>query len=926
MMYITYKTTKKIAAKIMLAAALFIGAANGAEAQTMSASQTHYSTDDGLCSNAVSNIIQDDYGYIWIGSWNGLSRFDGFNFFNYKTGGSSKVPLLHNRIIDMVSDQWQNIWMRMYDGRVFMLERTKDRIVNPLEGVKGYENLKTQNTMAITSKGEVLAIMKGVGIYKMKYTKWGFENELITTGQLKPTVVVEGYKGDLWVGTDKGVRRLSANHESLSQNALLGEESITAMYSNGYNVYVGTKSGKVYSCAYGQDPRFIKDTGKAINSIFRDSYGTVWISTGGQGISRINEKTGDMKEFTQVVLVPEYDVTGVKVSEVAGTVWLTMSHGGFGYYNRATDEVEYFHNNPANTWDLSNTVAAYLALPEGVVFESTSRRGLEKLEIQKRTIERRKLFEDSAIENNENETRAMYYDSHYKVVLIGNKKGSLIITDGTNKTIVRGEDKGMPFGRIYGIMKDRRGDYWISTKGNGLFRLSPRAKDGGYGALCAGGFDFTNFRNNPDNKYSISSDLVYKTIEDKYGNLWVATYGGGVNVIKRGKDGRILFLNRNNVMTRYPNDAFLKVRTVTLDKYGKIWAGSTDGILVMSYFNNKVKIQVVGDNEDEEDNLQSKDVVCLACAHNGQMWVGTNGGGLSRCDDYGKGVYVFDTFGSQDGLPSEEIKSITFDERGNVWFANDHILCSFDVRKQIFSTFTILDGVDDTLCSEDAAVTLPNGKILFGTLSGYYIVDRSKLVSTNGSVMRLRITDFMINGKIQSPRFNANFDYYIPDSRKVELPNHDDEFSIRFASLNYQLQHRIHYQYCLEGYEEDWNNADNTRTATYSGLPAGTYEFKVKAFLLESPDKYDMKTITIVVPPHFLLSQSAIWIYLFLAAAIVITILYIKEERRRKIEREYQEELNGTADGTDDDSAEAEGEAAPKSEEEVIEEAEIIED
>ena len=926
MMYITYKTTKKIAAKMMLAATIFIGAANGAEAQTMSASQTHYSTEDGLCSNAVSNIIQDDYGYIWIGSWNGLSRFDGFNFFNYKTGGSSKVPLLHNRIIDMISDQWQNIWMRMYDGRVFMLERTKDRIVNPLEGVKGYENLKTQNTMAITSKGEVLAIMKGVGIYKMKYTKWGFENELITTGQLKPTVVVEGYKGDLWVGTDKGVRRLSANHESLSQNAILGEESITAMYSNGYNVYVGTKSGKVYSCAYGQDPRFIKDTGKAINSIFRDSYGTVWISTGGQGISRINEKTGDMKEFTQVVLVPEYDVTGVKVSEVAGTVWLTMSHGGFGYYNRATDEVEYFHNNPANTWDLSNTVAAYLALPEGVVFESTSRRGLEKLEIQKRTIERRKLFEDSAIENNENETRAMYYDSHYKVVLIGNKKGSLIITDGTNKTIVRGEDKGMPFGRIYGIMKDRHGDFWISTKGNGLFRLSPRAKNGGYGALCAGGFDFTNYRNNPDNKYSISSDLVYKTIEDKYGNLWVATYGGGVNVIKREKDGRILFLNRNNVMTRYPNDAFLKVRTVTLDKYGKIWAGSTDGILVMSYFNNKVKIQVVGDNEDEEDNLQSKDVVCLACAHNGQMWVGTNGGGLSRCDDYGKGVYVFDTFGSQDGLPSEEIKSITFDERGNVWFATDHILCSFDVRKQIFSTFTILDGVDDTLCSEDAAVTLPNGKILFGTLSGYYIVDRSKLVSTNGSVMRLRITDFMINGKIQSPRFNANFDYYIPDSRKVELPNHDDEFSIRFASLNYQLQHRIHYQYCLEGYEEDWNNADNTRTATYSGLPAGTYEFKVKAFLLESPDKYDMKTITIVVPPHFLLSQSAIWIYLFLAAAIVITILYIKEERRRKIEREYQEELNGTADGTDDDSAEAEGEAAPKSEEEVIEEAEIIED
>ena len=243
----------------------------------------------------------------------------------------------------------------------------------------------------------------------------------------------------------------------------------------------------------------------------------------------------------------------------------------------------------------------------------------------------------------------------------------------------------------------------------------------------------------------------------------------------------------------------------------------------------------------------------------------------------------------------------------------------------------MLDGVDDTLCSEDAALTMPNGKILFGTLNGYYIVDRSKLMSANGSVMRLRITDFMINGEIQSPRFSQNFDYYVPDARKVELPDHDDEFSIRFASLNYQLQHRIHYQYMLEGYEEDWHNADKTRTATYSGLPAGTYEFKVRAFLLESPDKYDLKSITVIVPQHFLLSESAVWIYMVLAAAIIITLLYIRQERRRKEEREYEDELKANQadsdNGTDaETSTEAEATAKPKPEEEVIEEAEIIED
>ena len=198
----------------------------------------------------------------------------------------------------------------------------------------------------------------------------------------------------------------------------------------------------------------------------------------------------------------------------------------------------------------------------------------------------------------------------------------------------------------------------------------------------------------------------------------------------------------------------------------------------------------------------------------------------------------------------------------------------------------MLDGVDDTICSEDAAIALPNGKILFGTLNGYYVVDRSKLVNTSGASLKLRITDFMINDEVMSPRLNELYDYYIPDSKQVELPSGNTVFSIRFAALNYQLQHRIHYQYKLEGYEEDWQNADKTRTVSYSDLPAGTYEFKVRAFLLESPDKYDMKSITIIVPRHFLLSQEAVWIYMILAAAIAITLFYYREEKMKKKEKE----------------------------------------
>lgn len=84
-----------------------------ASAQQLQATLSHFSTEDGLCSNNVEQIVQDDYGYIWLGTWNGLSRFDGYNFYNYQTGNRSRIKNLHNRIQKMVIDQSQNIWMRM---------------------------------------------------------------------------------------------------------------------------------------------------------------------------------------------------------------------------------------------------------------------------------------------------------------------------------------------------------------------------------------------------------------------------------------------------------------------------------------------------------------------------------------------------------------------------------------------------------------------------------------------------------------------------------------------------------------------------------------------------------------------------------------------------------------------------------------------
>jgi sugar lactone lactonase YvrE len=399
-----------------------------------------------------------------------------------------------------------------------------------------------------------------------------------------------------------------------------------------------------------------------------------------------------------------------------------------------------------------------------------------------------------------------------------------------------------------------------------------------------GQHSFNRFTHNENDSASLSSNNVYATVEDKHGNIWVATYGGGVNLITTN-DGGYKLHNANNTLKDFPKNTYIKIRDIATDKEGNVWAGTTDGLIIMSYKDGKISHEVIEQHPDPKYRMQCNDVVSLGCHPDGTMWIGTNGGGLSHC--LGKdenGHYMFDNIGCKDGLPSEEIKGLAFDQDGNIWLSTYHTICSVEPQKRIVTIYSYEDGVDDTMFSEDAAVVLPDGNILFRTLDGWYTVDRKKLVNHSGKTIKLRFTDFYIDNVMMSPRLNDTYSYYVPDSKKVTLPKHNSTFAMSFAALNYNMQGRVHYQYMLEEYDEEWQNADKTLTAEYTQIPSGTYTFKVKAFNLESPDAEEMCTIEITVPSHFLLSTAALWTYLAVAVVIAaILIIAIMRKKRKKL-------------------------------------------
>ena len=847
-----------------------------ASAQQLQASLSHYSTDNGLPSNTIAAIHNDDYGFVWIATWNGISRFDGYNFYNYRTGITSGVKGLHNRIDRMTIDQMQNVWLKMYDGRVFVLNRQTDRIEDPLEGISGHSEFKVDYFFVpyVTSVGDVLMSFGETGFYKLRLDRNGLKQEQIMTRNMTVKCVVEGYHNDLWVGTEQGVHRINTSNLSLEKEGYFLDEDITCLASNGYNIFAGTRSGKIMEFSYGQEPKMVKDFGKEITGLFVDSSGLIWFSDSGDGAYRLNPDTGDVKFFNQRVLVPEFTSRGAEFTEALGLVWVRMNHGGYGYYNREADEVEYFHNDPSNPWNLANSVNARLEMNDGVVWESTIRRGLEKLEILKRTITRTLVMPESE-HPMDNEVRAMCYDAKRHLTFLCNKRGKIFIYDahGNHTGTITQDAKGTPISRPYGMSMDSQGNYWVCDKDKGVFKITPSGD----------GYNVQNICHTDGDAWSLSSNAAYQAVEDHEGNIWIATYGGGVNILRKNKAGKYIAIHAKNALKRYPQSLHQKVRTLAVAKDGKVWAGTTDGILIMQMRNNNVTIEEMRMTDRLEDGLMSNDIVYLACDANGTMWIGTNSGGLSYVTGRDeKGGYKFKNYGIADGLPSEEVRGMAFDEKGNVWFSTDHVLSSFDVKKQIFTTYSQLDGVDETMCSEGSVMMGEGGNVLVGTLNGYYTIDRKKLKNATGSLLKLRITDFYLNDELQSPRLNDTYDYYVPESRKVELPSHSSAFAFRFAALNYQLQHRIVYQYKLDGYDPDWVNADKTRTAHYHNVPAGTYRFHVKAFLMESPEAYDTRTIEITVPPSPLLSKTAVWVYMVLMAVGMLFGLWWYQERLRK--------------------------------------------
>ncbi|MFA4869354.1 MAG: two-component regulator propeller domain-containing protein [Pedobacter sp.] len=907
----------------------------------------HYSTEDGLSHDGITTIIKDSDGFIWFGTWDGINRFDGENFVNYKTrpGDSSNLKL--NRVDNIVEDKDGYLWLEVYDNQVYRFDKRNKKFLS-VGGILAEKKINKIlfNGISLAENGYICLSTLNQGIFivknaegdQLKINRYGSD---IGQGFQLPSNRINFLHADqqdqLWVGTENGLSllRLDASgiyRSSRISSGLLQTDAYTCIAEDQFNIWYGTaegwliryeksshrfskekispnrlnkilpsKNGKCLYITAGNTLLTANLSGQRIAkaelfgtylmlSIYEDKSGLLWIEPEKHGLIKYDPKKETFKYFFQENDANFFNsAKDYKVFEDhTGRIWTSMKGGGFGYYDPVNEVIEYFFNKPRSTdHKFSNIVGNSYFDPAGILWLSTRDRGLEKIIFQKNDF-KHWLLEENTANKSDNEVRGVYSDRK-KRLWIGVKSGRLYVYDKGKP--LKNIFVNMPaagFGLIYTFMEDRNGIMWLGTKGNGLFRAVPI--DG-----AANQYKLTHYRADRRDVNSLSSDLIYALLEDKSGRIWVATYEQGINLISDA-GGNARFVNVFNSFKNYPSGS-LKVRHLAEDKVGKIWLATTNGLVI---FNPKGKatanyiFNTYGKIAGDQESLGNNDVQYIYRDTRNRMWLGTSGGGLNMVTAVSDKKLKVKVFTKENGLPSDYVLSIVEDNMQNLWLATENGIARLNTVHETFRSYDSYDGLPKTGFSEAASLKLPDGELFFGCINGYITFNPAAITDQKISA-KMALTNFQINNKevnLNGKRPNLNID--INEVKQIDLNYNENIISIDFAVLDYRSGNKLQYAYRLNGFDTEWQSVKNQRRATYTNLPPGNYLFEVKSMNADLYESLPAKKLAIHIAPPPWRTAWAYILYVVLLGVLIeiarrITFTVIRLRNKIALEQRLTE-------------------------------------
>ncbi|WP_418991139.1 two-component regulator propeller domain-containing protein [Alistipes sp.] len=887
----------------------------------------NYSTLDGLTHDRIADIFTDSRGFVWVCTWYGVSRFDGYAFKNFSPTPGDYSPLSHHRFISVSEDSNGHLWFTTYNLHVYRLNRFTEQFEDVAKLVEGLDSkhYRTSHCLHDTAGGTWVAIA-GLGV--VRFADRADETPVRVDRVLDAPVLggdvtamfVDG--GNAWIAASDGqlnyvpadgepVRTLSetptpvfaftadSGHVyGLSRTLVVrsgkdgtdvrqipsGSDELTAIAADSVRrtVYAGSRTGGLYRIA---DNRLARITPKGvrpgrIRDLAADSHGILWITTPRTGITRYNPSTGDCKHFEQKPYTVSYNIdTITKIAEGGGRLWIKMNNWGFGYYDREKDAVEPFYNDPRlPNCQMTNAVVRFDVRDEVLWLSTYYERGLRKAVLLRQPADVFTLDSQSPT-GLSGEVRALMNDSRGRM-WVGTRDGELICYEAGYKPVYR-----MPSnpGMIYALEEDTAGNIWVGTKGEGLYRLRPEGR----------GYAVRHYAHSPSDDYSLNNDQIYSVEQDHLGRIWVATYGGGINILEDPEAGR--FIHAGNQLTHYPLEETDRVRWLLFDRPDRMFAATVDGLLVFdpSAGFKQMRFRLMQKVPGDARSLGNNDIIHMCKDSKGRIWLATYGGGLNLVSGSdSSGAPRFRCYDKTCGLSSNICMAVTEDARGDLWVSTHNAVSRFDPERETFSNYNLYDNMRNAIFSEATALTAAGGDVLFGGGRQIYRFDPEKARSSKIDY-RLRFTGLSVRNVPVAAGPRSPLAQSVTEAREIVLPYNFSNLRMEFASLNFAIQHTVGYMYRLEGYDQDWNIAGSTNRAAYSNVPIGEYELHVKAFVGNPGAADEGISVGVRVLPPPWLTWWAKSLYALLALTI-LAVVYRTVSSVARIRREASVEQDMT--------------------------------
>jgi ligand-binding sensor domain-containing protein/signal transduction histidine kinase/DNA-binding response OmpR family regulator len=784
----------------------------------------HITTENGLSKSSVTCILQDKQGFIWVGTFNGLNRYDGYNFAVYQYNQNDQRSLSHNYISSILEDDKGQLWVGTSDGL-----NCYDRLSDSFKRYR-YDKNKPGN---------------------------------ISDNQIE--VIFQDKSNQLWVGTrNKGLNLFNPQTETFihyysqkdNSNSLSSNFIQTIFEDSKGNLWIGHRNGAV-DLFDKKGKKFIRLSfnGKplsyfAIRSIAESPDGNIWLGTQGIGVIRIKYENG------KVFVVKQYLHTQGQQNSIAGNIILSLMvdrHGKLwiGTEDEGLDVLDIQHEkfysyktDPLNHSSINNN-SIYTIYEDSIgnIWIGTFAGGLNLVTEGRAYFQYVRHLPGNANSLSNNNINGFWEDSDGNLWIATNG-GGLELFDRKNKKFIHySSNSAITADVILSLYEDSDQNLWVGTWANGLYKFNRKTKQ------------ITQYTKE---KNGLGDNNIFQIVEGQKGELWLCTFWGGLTRFDVKTQSSQVYNTDNSKIS--DND----LRAITKDYQGNLWIGNDVGL---DFFNPITKEFKSYKHRENDNNSISKGFVSYVFeSRDLTLWICTTSG-LNKFDRKKKSFVHYNT---KQGLPNDEIMCIIEDNRGYLWISTNKGISRFDPKAGTFRNYDVSDGLQGNEYNTRSGLKTKKGEIVFGGVNGFNIFQPEN-IKDNPFIPPVIINDLKIfNKSVAIGEKDSPLEKNITETREIVFQYWQSVFSFSFVALNYVCPEKNKYAYMMEGFDRGWNYVGSSRTATYTNLDPGSYTFKVKATNNDGLWNEKGTSIKVIIEPPF---WKTWWAY-FIETILVFLIIY----------------------------------------------------